>query len=60
MIEENQMPQIYRDIINEQIAIYNKGRSITVENKIPDTPNIPIENQNHWLRIPDVICVLLI
>lgn len=59
MIDKNQMPQTFIDIINGQIDIYNKRRSITVENTIPDTTKIPIENQSHWLRIPDVICVFV-
>ena len=57
MLAEDQLPSSYREIIDEQLAIYDDGRSITVENRIPDTPDIPIENQRHWLRIPDVICV---
>lgn len=59
MITENQMPKRYRDVISEQIDIYNRGRSITVYNSIPDTADIPIENPKHWLRIPDVICVFV-
>jgi class 3 adenylate cyclase len=57
MINENQMPKRFIDIINDQVEIYNEGTSITVFNTIPDTSDIPIENPKHWLRIPDVICV---
>lgn len=57
MIGDSQMPQKYRDVITEQIDIYKLGRSITHENSIPDTTQIPIENPKHWLRIPSVICV---
>jgi class 3 adenylate cyclase len=59
VIREQQLPQCYREVINEQISIYNDGRSVQVINRIPDTQNIPIENPRHWLRIPDVICVFV-
>jgi len=59
MIAEDQMPRRYRDVIDEQIDIYDQGRSITVHNSIPDTADIPIENPKHWLRIPDVISVFV-
>lgn len=59
MISDTQIPKRYRDVIDEQIDIYKKGRSITVKNKLPDTTSIPIENPKHWLKIPDVICVFV-
>ena len=59
MITENQLPKEYRDIIEEEIAIFKEGRVITVRNSIPDTKEIPIENKRHWLKIPDVICVFV-
>jgi len=58
-IKENQLPEYLRDYISKQIEIYNNGKSITVYNEIPDTSEIPIENPNYWLRIPDVICVFV-
>ncbi len=58
-IKETQLPKYLRDSIQEQINIYNDGRSITVYNNIPDTSDIPIENKSLWLRIPDVICVFV-
>ena len=57
MISANQMPKRYRDVIDAQVAIYAKERKITVHKQIPDTTAIPLDNQVHWLRIPDVICV---
>ena len=57
MIADNQMPARFQEIVEEQLGIYNTGRTIQVVNSIPDTTNIPIQNPNHWLRIPDVICV---
>lgn len=57
MITDEQMPQQFREIIDEQISIYDEGRSVQVVNAIPDTSNIPIENPKHWLKIPNVICV---
>jgi len=58
-IKETQMPEHFRDIIQTQIEIFNQGSSITLRNEIPDTTEIPINNPNHWLRIPDVICVFV-
>lgn len=57
MITETQMPEYLREIIGDQVKIHEEGRSIQVVNNIPDTTSIPIGDQHHWLRIPDVICV---
>ncbi len=57
MISDNQMPSQFRAVIDDQLTVYNSGRSIQVVNDIPDTSQIPIHDQTHWLRIPDVICV---
>ncbi len=57
MITEDQLPTCFREIIDEQVTIYDAARSITQQNTLPETGKIPIENQGHWLRIPDVICV---
>lgn len=56
-ISETQLPKKYRDVMDNEISVYRKGRSITAKNKIPDTTAIPIENRKHWLKIPDVVCV---
>lgn len=56
MIKSDQMPDRFIRVIDEQIDIYNDGRSIQVVNRIPDTTKIPIK---HWLKIPDVICVFV-
>lgn len=58
-ISDTQLPNAFRNVIDEQIAIYEERRSIQVMNAIPDTLVIPIENPNHWLKIPDVICVFV-
>jgi len=55
MITETQMPEYFRDIIEDQVKIHEEGRSIQVVNNIPDTTSIPIGDQHHWLRIPDVV-----
>lgn len=59
MIKCDQMPDRFIRIIDEQIDIYNEGRSIQVVNRIPDTTDIPIDKPKHWLKIPDVICVFV-
>jgi len=56
-IQDSQMPERFRDVIAEQIAIYSRKRSITKRNGIPDTSEIPLDNQSHWLKVPGVICV---
>ncbi len=58
-IKEQQMPFYLRNIIQDEINIFNKGRSITVRNEIPDTVEIPIEDTSLWFKIPDVICVFV-
>lgn len=57
MISDEQMPVRFLEVIEEQVSIYNVGRSIQVMNTIPDTSHIPIQDPSHWLRIPNVICV---
>ncbi len=59
LITKTQMPQVLRDIANDELTLYRKGRSVTVKNSIPDTADIPIQNRRHWLRIPDVVCVFV-
>jgi len=44
-------------IIEEQNKNYENTTSIQIVNNIPSTDQIPIENPNHWLKIPDVVCV---
>jgi class 3 adenylate cyclase len=56
---ETQVPKRYLDIIDDQIAIYKKNSTVQIVNYIPDTQQIPIEDENHWLKIPDVICVFV-
>lgn len=56
-IFKTQMPQQFKAVIDEQLKVYNSGRSVTVVKEIPDTTQIPIGDQTHWLRIPNVICV---
>jgi class 3 adenylate cyclase len=59
MIATTQLPQRFRTIIDEQLAIYNDGRTIDDRDQIPDTTEIPIEDPRQWLKIPDVICVFV-
>lgn len=57
MITDSQIPARFQEILEEQLDIYNRGRTIQVVNGIPDTTNIPIQDPKHWLRIPHVICI---
>lgn len=60
MITQDQLPEPFRKVVDEQVAIYGEKRSIQVVNKIPDTTAIPIQNdKQHWLKIPGVICVFV-
>lgn len=59
MINEDQLPDKFSKIIDEQVDIYEKGRTVQLRKKIPDTTEIPIENPKHWLKIPNVICVFV-
>lgn len=59
MINKDQLPDKFSEIIDDQIDIYRKGRSVQLRKKIPDTTEIPIENPKHWLKIPNVICVFV-
>ena len=59
MITEDQIPERFRAVIEEQIDIYERGTTVQVVREIPDTTKIPIEKPRHWLRIPDVICVYI-
>ena len=43
-IAAKQLPQKYRDVIEEQVAIFARHRTIEKINKIPDTADIPIED----------------
>jgi len=56
MLTTEQVPERFLGVINEQISRFEKKPSIQVVNSIPDTNEIPL-NREHWLRIPDVICV---
>jgi class 3 adenylate cyclase len=58
-ITDTQMPEFLREVIKGQIEIYERGRSVTQYNEIPDTTQIPLTNPTSWLKIPDVICVFV-
>ena len=56
-IKNSQLPEAYRNEIEEQIQVFNTRRTFEERNNIPDTSLIPIENKSHWFRIKEVICV---
>ncbi|SIR06447.1 Adenylate and Guanylate cyclase catalytic domain-containing protein [Alkalispirochaeta americana] len=57
MVTFEQVLDNIKEIISTQNKNYELATSIQVVNKIPETDNIPIEKPNHWLKVPDVICV---
>ncbi|RYZ57877.1 MAG: adenylate/guanylate cyclase domain-containing protein [Proteobacteria bacterium] len=58
-ISATQLPSLFRSVIDSEISHFNKQPTVTVENKIPDTPRIPITNPIHWIKIPSVIAVVV-
>lgn len=59
MISDDQVLPSIKEIIDDARSLYKKSASITVRNSIPDTNQIPIENPQNWLKIPDVNCVFV-
>jgi class 3 adenylate cyclase len=55
IIEGKLLPSV-EAIIEKEIEFFDQSVSITIQNQIPDTPQIPIQNPTNWLKIPDVIC----
>ena len=53
---EGRLPLTIEQIIETELEYFNQSVSITHQNQIPDTPQIPIQNPTTWLKIPDVIC----
>lgn len=58
-IEQNQIPLSIREIIQEEIRVYDSGRNIIHRDTIPDTREIPLSNPYEWVKIPDIICVFV-
>ncbi len=59
MANSTQMPTSLQNVIDEQLEIYKRTRTIEQRNSIPDTTAIPISNPTHWFKIPDVVCVFV-
>jgi hypothetical protein len=53
---EGRLPFSIEEIIDTELKHFNQSVSITERNEIPDTPQIPIVNPTHWIKIPDAIC----
>ena len=59
MLPDTQLLLQCRDIISAELEVFDKGAAVQVRNDIPETSDIPIQNSQAWLRIPDVICVFI-
>ena len=59
MVGTNQVPNRFKEIMDDELSIFKETPSITLINSIPDTTAIPIEKKTHWFRIPDVVCVFV-
>lgn len=58
MIPTNQMLDRFRILIDAQLETFKLGASIEVRSTIPPTSGIPLQ-ENHWLKIPNAICVFV-
>lgn len=58
-METTQMPEVFRTIIDDQVGLYHSRRVVENRAAVPETSEIPIEDQLRWLKIPDVICVFV-
>ena len=56
-ITESQLPERFRQEIDEQINIFNQRRTFEERRSIPDTTEIPIQDKTRWFRICSIICV---
>lgn len=56
-ITESQLPERFRNEIDEQIDIYNQKRTFEERRTIPDTIDIPLQDKTRWFRIRSIICV---
>lgn len=59
MIADKQMPQKYRDLIDEEKSVFDKGASVETCKKLPATDAIPLVDRTAWVRVPGVICVYI-
>lgn len=59
MIKADQLPNTYKDEIDEQIAIFEDKRTFEERREIPDTTAIPIVDKGRWFRIRSVISVFV-
>jgi class 3 adenylate cyclase len=44
-----------QDIIDDELSHFESGASVTVQNRIPRTSEIPIQNPTHWIKVPDIV-----
>lgn len=56
-MQETQLEKGVINIVNDEEQIFNKDIKVTNRNDIPNTAEIPLDKPNHWLEIPNVICV---
>jgi hypothetical protein len=56
-ITTNQLPERFRQEIQEQVDIYSQSRTFEERNAIPDTNQIPLNDKTRWFRIKGIICV---
>jgi hypothetical protein len=58
-IKESQLPERFRQEIDEQIDIFNQRRTFEERRAIPDTTEIPIQDKTRWFRIRSIICIFV-
>lgn len=58
-VGNNQVPPGIKKIFEEQESVFYTNATTQRRNAVPSTSEIPIQNKNLWLEIPDVICVFI-
>jgi len=59
MISKKQIPTKYKEIIDAQVEKFKTNIFTEEVDKIPNVDDIPGEQSNKWVKIPDVICVFV-
>jgi class 3 adenylate cyclase len=58
-LSNTQLPQQFRKVVEAEVDHFGEPRTIQNRNGIPETSDIPLDPPNHWLKIPNVICVFV-
>ncbi|MFA0630351.1 adenylate/guanylate cyclase domain-containing protein [Vibrio sp. 10N.222.49.A3] len=59
MINQKQLPENLRNIIDKQVKKFSKPVSTSSMSRIPNVDSIPTEQSDKWLKIDNVVCVFV-